>query len=204
MVLSCPFFTQISGRNFLPELCGEVHPKSAPLQALRSAHCSTEQSTFRGGKKGDNAPRKGEEEGWPAKGAKRKKGRVKTGQFKVPILAGFGVLSAGFGVHKGNKKKKHKEQPFWERFSELCPKLTNRSTNVREALMGGASWMPATAFSCGPHDGTERRGRDVGEEIRPLKSKIMFMLLFFLFSLQTYIRGQVLCTPTTPPLKIPF
>ena len=28
-------------------------------------------------------PRKGEEEGWPAKGAKRKKGRVKTAQTRL-------------------------------------------------------------------------------------------------------------------------
>ena len=36
-------------------------------------------------------PRKGEEEGWPAKGAKRKKGRVKTGQalYRPPRSAGF-------------------------------------------------------------------------------------------------------------------
>ena len=70
---------QISGRNFLPELCGEGNPETAPLQALRCALCSTEQSTFRGGEKGENVPRKGEEEGWPGKGGKRKKGRVKTG-----------------------------------------------------------------------------------------------------------------------------
>ena len=37
------------------------------------------------GKNGKNVPRKGEEEGWPAKGAKRKKGRVKTGQKTVGI-----------------------------------------------------------------------------------------------------------------------
>ena len=73
-----PFFMQISGRNFLPELCGEVHPGATPLQALPCAICSTEQSTFRGGEKGEKVPRKGEEEGWPAKGAKRKKGRVKS------------------------------------------------------------------------------------------------------------------------------
>ena len=77
---SRPFFTQISGRNFLPELCGEVHPQTGPLQALCCALCSTEQSTVRGGEKGEKVPRKGEESGWPAKGAKRKKGRVKTGQ----------------------------------------------------------------------------------------------------------------------------
>ena len=31
-------------------------------------------------KQGEKAPRKGDEEGWPTEGAKRKKGRVKTGQ----------------------------------------------------------------------------------------------------------------------------
>ena len=71
-----------SGRNFLPELCGEIHPGTAPFQALHCALCSTEQSTFRGRKNGETVPRKGEEEGWPAKGAKRKKGSVKTGQKK--------------------------------------------------------------------------------------------------------------------------
>ena len=75
-----PFFTQISGRKFLPELCGEVDPGTAPLQALRCALCSTEQSTFRGGAKGEKVPRKRGEKGWPAKGAKRKKERMKTGQ----------------------------------------------------------------------------------------------------------------------------
>ena len=77
---SSRFFTQISGRNFFPELSGEDHPGTAPLQALCCALCSTEQSTVRGGEKGEKVPRKGEEEGWPAKGAKRKKGCVKTGQ----------------------------------------------------------------------------------------------------------------------------
>ena len=50
-----------------------VHPETAPLQALCCALCSTEQSTFRGGEQGVKVPRKGEEEGWPAKGAKGKK-----------------------------------------------------------------------------------------------------------------------------------
>ena len=80
MYIYWPFFTQVSGRNLLPEICGEVHPKAAPLQALCCGPCSTEQSTFWGGDKAEKAPRKGEQEGWPAKGAKRKKGRVKTGQ----------------------------------------------------------------------------------------------------------------------------
>ena len=79
------FFTQISGRKFLPELCGEVHPETAPLQALCCALCSTEQSTFRGGEKGEKMPKKGrngEEEGWPTKGAKGKKDARK--QVSVP------------------------------------------------------------------------------------------------------------------------
>ena len=71
-----PFFTQISGRNFLPELCGEVHPETAPLQAACCALCSTEQSTFWG-------PRKSEEEGCPAKGAKRKKDAWRQVSFEV-------------------------------------------------------------------------------------------------------------------------
>ena len=53
MIFGCishlAFLTQISGRNFLPELCGEVHPETAPLQDLCCALESTEQSTFRGG-----------------------------------------------------------------------------------------------------------------------------------------------------------
>ena len=64
---------QISGRNFLPELCGEVQPQTAPPQALCCGLCSTEQSTVRGGRKGEKVPRKGEEEGWPAKGGKKEK-----------------------------------------------------------------------------------------------------------------------------------
>ena len=71
--LNRPFFTQISGRNFLPEICGEVHPETALLQTLCYALCSTEQSTFPGGEEGEKAPREGEEEGWPRKGAKGKK-----------------------------------------------------------------------------------------------------------------------------------
>ena len=49
--LGWPFFTQISGRKFLPEICGEVHPENAPLQAVCCALYSTEQSTFEGEKR---------------------------------------------------------------------------------------------------------------------------------------------------------
>ena len=74
-----PFFTQISGRNFLPELCGEVHPETAPLQALYCALCYGAERFLRG-RTGRKGAQKREEEGWPVEGAKRKKGRVKTGQ----------------------------------------------------------------------------------------------------------------------------
>ena len=68
-------------RNFLPEIFGEVHPETAPLQALCCALCSTEQSTFRGEEKGEKVPRKGRKR-VASKGAKRnsKKGRAKTSE----------------------------------------------------------------------------------------------------------------------------
>ena len=58
------FFTQILGS-------GEVHPETAPLQALCCALRSTEMSTFGGGAKGKKVPKKAEEEGWQAKGARQ-------------------------------------------------------------------------------------------------------------------------------------
>ena len=52
----CRMVTQISGRKFLPELCGEVHPEKLPLSKLSAVSpCSTEQSTFRRGEKGAKA-----------------------------------------------------------------------------------------------------------------------------------------------------
>ena len=82
-ISSLNFFTQISGRNFLPELCGEVHPETAPLQAVSCALCSTEQSTFRGGRKRPKGAEKRGGTGVANKGGKkekRKKGRMKTDQ----------------------------------------------------------------------------------------------------------------------------
>ena len=67
----------ISFPNFVERCIRSCPP---PPKALLCTLFSTEQSTFRGGEKGEKVPRKGEEEGWPAKGAKRKKGRAKTGQ----------------------------------------------------------------------------------------------------------------------------
>ena len=71
------------GISFPKSVWKKVHPGAAPLQALLCALYSTEQSTFWEGEKGEKVPRKGEEEGWPAKGAKRKKGRVKTDPLRV-------------------------------------------------------------------------------------------------------------------------
>ena len=42
----CSWSAGSQGRNFLPELCGEVCPETAPLQALCCALRSTEQTTF--------------------------------------------------------------------------------------------------------------------------------------------------------------
>ena len=84
-----------------PNFCGEVQPETASLQAVCCALPSTEHSTFRGEEQGEKAPRKGEEEGWPVKEAKRKKGRVKTSKFLVPRNAvrkkGFKSWSAANG-----------------------------------------------------------------------------------------------------------
>ena len=43
-------------------------------------------SLFEGGEKGEKVSRQGEEEGWQAKGAKRKKGRGKTSQLPLLVL----------------------------------------------------------------------------------------------------------------------
>ena len=59
LLINWPFFTRISGRNFLPELWGEVHPKTAPLQALRCALCSTEQALFKREKGAERCREKG-------------------------------------------------------------------------------------------------------------------------------------------------
>ena len=89
-----------------------------PLSKLCAiALCSTEQSTFRGGEKGEKVPRKGEEGGWPAKGAKRKKGRVKTGQI---LGAGettitkikFALVKEGGGLG-GERRIVQKRCFFW-------------------------------------------------------------------------------------------
>ena len=83
--LSCawPFLRQISGRNFLLELCGEGHLETAPLQATCRALCSAEQSTFRGGAKGEEVPREGGEEVQRAKGQKKKTFENKSGAKKA-------------------------------------------------------------------------------------------------------------------------
>ena len=71
------WFPAVSGaRNFLSDLHAEgVHPEIAPLQALCSVPLALEQSSFRGGEQGKMVPRKGEEEGCPARGQKGKRPR---------------------------------------------------------------------------------------------------------------------------------
>ena len=59
-----------------------------PLSKLCAVPFALQNRALFEGEKGDKVPRKGEETGWPAKGAKRKKGRVKTGQFKFVVCGG--------------------------------------------------------------------------------------------------------------------
>ena len=67
----------ISFPNFVEKCIPEL-----PLSKLCSVPISLQnRALFERGEKGEKVPRKGEEEGWPAKGAKRKKGRAKTGQY---------------------------------------------------------------------------------------------------------------------------
>ena len=79
------FFTHISGRNFLPELCGEVHSETAPpsFAMCPSLHRTENFSTGSNEQKGAE---KSGGRGMPSKRAKRKQGRVKTGQENEDIL----------------------------------------------------------------------------------------------------------------------
>ena len=63
-------------------LCGEVHPETAPFQALCCAPCSTEQSTFRRGKEGQKGAEKRRGRGVASKGGKRKRERLKQVRFQ--------------------------------------------------------------------------------------------------------------------------
>ena len=51
-------------------------------KTLRSVLCSTEQSTFQGGEKGEKVPRKSGEKGWPATGGKKEKRTCESGSPK--------------------------------------------------------------------------------------------------------------------------
>ena len=81
-LVSDQFFTQISGRNFLPELFGEVHPKTAPLSS--SVLCPSiyrKEHLFDGEKRAKRCREKRRKRGGQERGQKkRKKGCVKTGQ----------------------------------------------------------------------------------------------------------------------------
>ena len=57
------------------------------------------------GEKGEKVQRKGEEEGWPAKGAKRKKGCVKTGQ-------DMSWLRSNYPHNRQNQKSSHSGHLF--------------------------------------------------------------------------------------------
>ena len=73
------FCTQISGRKFLPELSGEIHPGTAPLQALRCALALQNRALFEGEKMAKMCQEKERKGGGQQRG-KKEKGRVETGQ----------------------------------------------------------------------------------------------------------------------------
>ena len=66
--MSDAFSRRFREGNFLPELCGEVDPETAPLRALSCALCSTEQRTFRGGERGRRGAERGVGRGVASKG----------------------------------------------------------------------------------------------------------------------------------------
>ena len=81
--LVCTLETDLSLRRVwegisFPNFFGEVHPETAPLQALCSALCSTEQR----GRKGWKGAEKRGGRGVASKGSKKEKGRAKTGKEK--------------------------------------------------------------------------------------------------------------------------
>ena len=83
--ISIPCFTDLFLRRFregisFPNFVERSIP-DLPLSKLCAVPFALQNRALFEGGKGRKVPRKGEKEGWPAKGAKRKKGRVKTGQF---------------------------------------------------------------------------------------------------------------------------
>ena len=92
MLKNLTFFHSDFGKEFLLELCGEVHPETAPLQALRCALCSTEQSTFQGEEKGENVPRKRRKRGGLQRGKKDKRTRENRSEIAADIGVSFELL----------------------------------------------------------------------------------------------------------------
>ena len=71
---------QISGRNFLPELCGEVQPEIA-LSKLCAVPFALHNTTLFEEETGRTCAERRGGRGVARKGAKREEGRVKTGLF---------------------------------------------------------------------------------------------------------------------------
>ena len=68
-----PFFTQISGRNFLPELCGEVHPGAALSKLCVVPFALQNRALFEGEKRVKKCWEKGRKRGGQQRGQKGKK-----------------------------------------------------------------------------------------------------------------------------------
>ena len=79
-------FIFMGARIFL--IWGEVHPKTAPLQALHCALCSTEQSTFKGEKGAKRCREKAGKRGGWQKGQKSENSR-RLWLSEIPCWKGF-------------------------------------------------------------------------------------------------------------------
>ena len=75
-----PVFTQIS-EEIPSQTLWRGPPSSCPSPSSAVCPLLYRTENFRGRGKSEKVPREGMQEGWPAKAAKRKKGRVKTGQY---------------------------------------------------------------------------------------------------------------------------
>ena len=74
------FFHADFRKEFPSQNLWRVRPE-LPLSKLCAVPLALQDETLFEWRKGRKAPRRRKEEGWPAKGAKRKKGRLKTGHY---------------------------------------------------------------------------------------------------------------------------
>ena len=139
LTISDPFLTQISGKNFLPEVCGEVFPETAPLQAVWWCvpFAPQNRALFEGEKR---CREKGRKWGWPAKGAKKEK-RTHENSSRSP---------SGIATFKRDSK-------FQARGPSNMGKIANRQSLA--ILDRGLKSQPFSQFCCIGMFKTNRQSR---------------------------------------------